>query len=66
LLIPDKYRGECSRKKPKNKKPTQQTNKNKTTITIKHWTENKVPNGGARERTEGAEGAFRSIGGTTI
>ena len=31
-----------------------------------HWTEHRVPNGGARERTQGAEGVCSPIGGTTI
>jgi hypothetical protein len=29
-------------------------------------TENRDNNGGVRERTEGAEGVFKTIGGTTI
>jgi hypothetical protein len=35
-------------------------------LSANHWTEHKVPNGGAIERTEGAKGAYSSIGGTTI
>ena len=31
-----------------------------------HWTEHRVPNGGARERTQGAEGVCSPIRGTTI
>jgi hypothetical protein len=31
-----------------------------------HWTEHRVPNGGVRERTEGAEGVCNPIGRTTI
>jgi hypothetical protein len=31
-----------------------------------HWTEHRVPNEGARENTQGAEGVFSPIGGTTI
>jgi hypothetical protein len=31
-----------------------------------HWTEHGIPNGGTRERTEGAEGACSPIGGTTV
>ena len=31
-----------------------------------HWTDHKVPNGGPRERTEGAEGACSPIGEITI
>jgi hypothetical protein len=31
-----------------------------------HWTENRVPNGGVRERTGGAEGVCNPIGRTTI
>jgi hypothetical protein len=31
-----------------------------------HWTEHRVPNEGARERTQGAEGVRSPIGGTTI
>jgi hypothetical protein len=34
--------------------------------TVNHWTEHKVPNGGARERTQGAEGICSLIVGTTI
>jgi hypothetical protein len=30
------------------------------------WTEHRVPNVGARERTQGVEGVCRHIGGTTI
>jgi len=33
---------------------------------LNHWTENEVPNGGVRERTEGAEGICNSIRRTTI
>jgi hypothetical protein len=33
-------------------------------LTDNHWTEHGVPNGGARERTEGAEGVCSPIGGT--
>jgi hypothetical protein len=32
----------------------------------KNWTEHKVRNGGAKESTEGAEGARSTIEGTTI
>jgi hypothetical protein len=35
-------------------------------LTAIHWTEHKVPNGGARERTQGVEGVCSPIGGTTI
>jgi hypothetical protein len=31
-----------------------------------NWTGHRVPNGGVRERTEGAEGVFNPIGRTTI
>jgi hypothetical protein len=31
-----------------------------------HWMEHKVPNGGARESTQGAKGVCNPIGGTTI
>jgi hypothetical protein len=31
-----------------------------------HWTEYEVPNGGVRERTEGAEGVCNPIGRTAI
>jgi hypothetical protein len=30
------------------------------------WMEHRIPNGGARESTQGAEGVFNLIGGTTI
>jgi hypothetical protein len=33
-------------------------------LSANHWTEHMVPNGGARERTQGAEGVFSPIGGT--
>jgi hypothetical protein len=35
-------------------------------LSADHWTEHQVPNGKARERTEGAEVAYNPIGGTTI
>jgi hypothetical protein len=35
-------------------------------LTIIHWTEHKVPNEGARERTQVAEGVWSPIGGTSI
>ena len=35
-------------------------------LTANHWTMHGVPNGGARERTKGAEGVCNSIGRTTI
>jgi hypothetical protein len=39
-------------------------------FTAKHWTKhgiyNGVPNGGVRERTEGAEGVYNPIGRATI
>jgi hypothetical protein len=35
-------------------------------LTAKHWTEPRNPNGGVRERTEGAEEVFNPIGRTTI
>ena len=35
-------------------------------FTANHWTEHRVPNREAREKTEGAEGAWSPIGGTTI
>jgi hypothetical protein len=37
-------------------------------LSANHWTEHKVPlpHGGARERTEGAEEVFNSIGGTKV
>jgi len=35
-------------------------------LTANQWTENWVPNGGVRERIEGAEGVFNPIGRTTI
>jgi hypothetical protein len=34
-------------------------------LSANYWTEHKVPSGGARERTEGAEGTCSPIGGTT-
>jgi hypothetical protein len=35
-------------------------------LKIIHWTEHKVPNEGARESTQGAEGVWSPIGGTSI
>ena len=35
-------------------------------LTAIHWTEHRVPNEGARERTQGAEGVVIPIRGTTI
>jgi hypothetical protein len=31
-----------------------------------HWIEHRVPNGGTKERTQGAEGVCNPLGGTTI
>ena len=36
------------------------------TLSVSHWTEHRVPNRGARERTQGAEGVCSTIEGTTI
>jgi hypothetical protein len=35
-------------------------------LTVNHWTESRVPNGGIRERIEGAEGVCNPIERTTI
>jgi hypothetical protein len=35
-------------------------------LTANLWTEHRVPNGGVRERTKGAEGFSNPIGRTTI
>jgi hypothetical protein len=35
-------------------------------LTVIHWIEHKVPNEGARERAQEAEGVYSPIGGTTI
>jgi hypothetical protein len=35
-------------------------------LTAIHWTEHRVPNEGAKESTQRAEGTFSPIGGTTI
>ena len=35
-------------------------------LTSYHWTEQRIPNEGARERTQGTEGGGNHIGGTTI
>jgi hypothetical protein len=35
-------------------------------LTTNQWTENRIPNEGGRERTQGAEGVCSPIGGTTI
>jgi hypothetical protein len=35
-------------------------------LTVIYWMEHRVPNEGARESTQGAEGVCNPIGGTTI
>jgi hypothetical protein len=35
-------------------------------LSANHWTEHRVPNGGTGERTQGVEGVYSLIGGTTI
>jgi hypothetical protein len=35
-------------------------------LTAIHWTEHRVSNEGARERSKGVEEVYSSIGGTTI
>jgi len=35
-------------------------------LAANHWTEQGDPNGGVREKTEGAEGVCNTIGRTTI
>jgi hypothetical protein len=35
-------------------------------LTVIYWMEHRVPNGRARESTQGAEGVCNPIGGTTI
>jgi len=35
-------------------------------VTDNHWTEQGDPNGGVREKTEGAEGVYNAIGRTII
>jgi hypothetical protein len=35
-------------------------------FTAIHWTEHRVPDEGDRESTQGAEGVYSYIGGTTI
>jgi hypothetical protein len=35
-------------------------------LTVIYWMEHRVPNGGATESTQGAEGVCNPIGGTTI
>jgi hypothetical protein len=35
-------------------------------LAANHWAEQGVPNGGVREKTEGAEGVCNPVGGTTI
>ena len=36
------------------------------TLTVIYWMEHRVPNEGARESTQGAEGVCNPIGGATI
>jgi hypothetical protein len=40
--------------------------KQKWMLTAIHWSKHRVPNEGARERAQGVEVAYSSIGGTTI
>jgi hypothetical protein len=35
-------------------------------LAANHWAEHRVPNGGAREKTQGAEGVCSPLGGGTI
>ena len=35
-------------------------------LIVIYWMEHRAPNGGAKESTQGAEGACNPIGGTTI
>jgi hypothetical protein len=35
-------------------------------LTVFYWLEHRTPKGGARESTQGAEGVYNPIGGTTI
>jgi hypothetical protein len=35
-------------------------------LTVSYWMDHRAPNGGARERTQGAEGICNPIGGTKI
>jgi hypothetical protein len=35
-------------------------------LTVSYWTENRAPNGGAIESTQGAQGVYNPIGGTRI
>ena len=35
-------------------------------LTTIHWTEHRIPNEGARESTQGAEGVYSPIGGTIL
>jgi hypothetical protein len=35
-------------------------------LTVVHWMKHRVPNEGARESTQGAEGVCSPLGGTTI
>jgi hypothetical protein len=35
-------------------------------LTAIHWTDHRVPNEGAREKTQGVEGVYSFIGKTTI
>jgi hypothetical protein len=35
-------------------------------LSASHWTKHKVPNGGTRERTQGAKGVCNPIKGTAI
>jgi hypothetical protein len=40
--------------------------KQKWMLTVSYWMDHRVPNGGARESTQGVKGICSSIGGTTI
>jgi hypothetical protein len=35
-------------------------------LTVSYWMENRAPNEGARESTQGAKGVWNPIGGTTV
>jgi hypothetical protein len=42
------------------------TQTQKWMLTVSYWMDHRVPNGGARESTQGAGGICNPIGGTTI
>jgi hypothetical protein len=60
-----KLKSFCKAKDIVNRTKEQPTEPANSEVVAFHWSEHRVPNGGARERTHKAEGVCNSIGGTT-